>query len=292
MREYDKVNPLKKSGALMKNSISTRAAGLYRRLSPSLRSDHKLAEYSRSHVLPIPPSQPDAVRNAPMTMLGLRGIELDVEKQLSRVAAWTSDQHQSLFRELRSDPVIKITTNGFFMTPDAEIYASMILDRKPGRVVEVGSGFSTIIARETIRYAGYPTKLVAIDPYPRTDVQTVADELIRCPVEQSNLMDYDWRADDLLFIDSSHLCRTRGDLPYLYCQLMPSLPAGLVVHVHDIFLPYDYPNLYDTWCYTELYLLSCMLAHNSRYQSILATHLSLTTTSRPDADNLWPLGWR
>jgi hypothetical protein len=206
-------------------------------------------------------------------MLGARGIDLDIDQQLARVASWNSDRYQNLFRELRSDSTIKITTNGFFMTPDAEIYASMILDRKPRRIVEVGSGYSTLIARKTIRHAGYPTKLVAIDPFPRTDVRTAVDELHCSPVEQSNLIDDTWCAEDLLFIDSSHLCRTRGDLPYLYCQVLPSLSAGVVVHVHDIFLPYDYPNLYDPWCYTELYLLSCMLAHTVRYRPILATHL-------------------
>jgi hypothetical protein len=206
-------------------------------------------------------------------MLGARGIDLDIDKQLARVASWSSNRYQILFQELRSNAAVKVTTNGFFMTPDAEIYASMILDRKPRRIVEVGSGFSTLIARTAIHYAGYPTRLVAIDPFPRTDVRAVVDELQCSPVEQSNLIHYDWCAEDLLFIDSSHLCRTRGDLPFLYCQLIPSLPTGITIHVHDIFLPYDYPNLYDSWCYTELYMLACMLAHNPRYRTVLATHL-------------------
>jgi hypothetical protein len=257
----------------MKRSLAAKANGFYRRFSPSLQRDHELAEYSRLHVQPLPPSQPDVVRNAPLTTLGARGIELDVDRQLDRVASWNSERHRDLFRELQSDSAISVTTNGFFMTPDAEIYASMILDRKPRRIVEVGSGFSTLVARKAIHHAGWSTRLVAIDPFPRTDVQLAADELRRCPVEQSDLINFDWCSDDVLFIDSSHLCRTRGDLPYLYCQVLPALPSGVVVHVHDIFLPYDYPNLYDVWCYTELYLLSCMLAHNPRYRTILATHL-------------------
>ena len=111
--------------------------------------------------MPIAPDLPDKVRNASVTLLGHRGIELDVEKQLGRLSSWTADRHQKLFAELRTDPLIRVTSNGFFMTPDAEIYASMIMDRKPRRVIEVGSGYSTLIARNTIRYAGYPTKLTA-----------------------------------------------------------------------------------------------------------------------------------
>lgn len=253
--------------------LGSKTAGLCRRLSRRLRGDYELAQYARDRILPIPPERPDAVRNAPLTMLGARGIDLDVEGQLARLASWASERHQGLFQELRNDPAIKATSNGFYVTPDAEVYAAMILDRKPRRVVEVGSGFSTLIARKTIRHAGLATRLVAIDPHPRTDVKAAADELILHPVEQSRLLEYDWSPEDLLFIDSSHLCRTRGDLPYLYCQLLPSLPAGILVHVHDIHLPYDYPNLYDVWCYTELYLLSCTLAHSSRYRTVLANHM-------------------
>ena len=74
--------------------------------------------------------------------------------------------------------MIKVSSNGLFLTPDAEVYSSMILDRRPRRIIEVGSGFSTLTARKTIQYAGYPTKLVASDPCPRTNVQAVTDELI------------------------------------------------------------------------------------------------------------------
>jgi hypothetical protein len=264
---------------LMNTWISRKFAAICRRLSPPLRSDYELAEYVRARVLPISPDRPDEVRNCPLTMLGERGIDLDIPQQLARLNSWSSARHQSLFAELRNDPEIKLTSNSFFLTPDAEVYCSMILDRKPRRIIEVGSGFSTLVARKTIRHAGYPTRLVAIDPHPRTDVKAATDELILLPVEQSDLIHFDWSPEDILFIDSSHLCRTRGDLPYLYCQLLPSLPGGVLVHVHDIFLPYDYPNLYDNWCYDELYLLSCTLAHSARYHTVFANHL-MTRTHR------------
>ena len=204
-------------------------------------------------------------------MLGTTGIDLHAEEQLTRLASWTSERHQALFKELRADPTLRLD-DSFYTTPDAEIYAAMILDRNPRRIVEVGAGYSTLIARKTIRHAGYDTKLVAIDPMPRTDVQAAADQLILSVVEQSDLVNYDWSAGDILFIDSSHACRTRGDVPYLYCQLLPSLPAGILVHVHDIYIPFDYPNSYDGWCYSEQYLLYCMLAYSNRYRTALATH--------------------
>jgi hypothetical protein len=160
----------------------------------------------------------------------------------------------------------------------------MILDRQPRRIVEVGSGFSTLVARKAVAFSGHPAEIVVIDPYPRTDVKAVADKLVLKPVEQTDLVDGPWASNDLLFIDSSHICRTRGDLPYLFCKVIPSLPPGMLVHVHDIFLPYDYPNLYDAWCHTEEYLLCCMLAHNTRYRIVMATHwLSRTHATEMNA---------
>jgi len=266
------MKPTEMKSAAMREFVSRKTAGLFRKLSPQLKSDHALAHYARAKITPIPPTQPDTVRNMPLTVLGSRGIDLHLEEQLARVASWRSEENQKLFEEIRQDPALRINVSGFYSTPDAEIYAMMILDRKPRRLIEVGSGYSTLLARKVIQYGGSPTELIAIDPWPRTDVQAAVDRLYQMPVEQSHLIDFDWSPEDLLFIDSSHLCRTRGDLPYLYCQLLPSLPAGVLVHVHDIYLPYDYPNLYDKWCYNELYLLACLLAHSPRYHTVLATH--------------------
>jgi len=246
---------------------------------PPLQSDRELAGYMREHVQPIPPEIPDEVANKPLTMLDPPGIDFRRDAQLALLSSFRSQRHQALFRALREDPVINKlgfgsagVSNTFCNTPDAEIYGAMILDRKPRKIVEVGSGFSTLVARKSVTFAGHASRIVVIDPFPRTDVKPAADELNLKPVEQTDLAQSDWSSDDLLFIDSSHICRTRGDLPYLFCKVMPSLPAGVLVHVHDIFLPFDYPNLYDQWCHSEEYLLACMLSHSKRYRVVLATH--------------------
>jgi hypothetical protein len=148
----------------------------------------------------------------------------------------------------------------------------MILDVGPPRIVEVGCGYSTLVARRAIGYAGLPTKLAVVDPAPRTDVGLAADEIVTSPVEDSGLDRRDWTENDILFIDSSHICRARGDVPFLFCRVLPKLPAGVVVHVHDVFIPYDYPTNYDERCYSEQYLLHCVLSGSSRYSTILSTH--------------------
>ena len=256
-----------------------KAASGLTKVFPRLRSDREMGDYMRQNIQPIAPAVADETPNKPATMLNPPAIDFHADAQLALLKSMHSERHRALFRALRQDPVINRfgmgtpgVSNTYCNTPDAEIYAAMLMDRQPSTLIEVGSGFSTLIARKAVSFAQTKTRIVVYDPYPRTDVKPAADELHLSPVEQSELAGRRWQAGDLLFIDSSHICRTRGDLPYLFCNVLPALPAGVLVHVHDIFLPYDYPNLYDQWCHTEQYLLACMLSHSNRYRVVLATH--------------------
>jgi hypothetical protein len=161
--------------------------------------------------------------------------------------------------------------NGWYPTPDAEIYASMIYDFRPDQIVEVGSGFSTLIARQSLEFAQHKVPLTVIDPAPRTNVEQAADKVIYERVEDSKLEKFALTGRSLLFIDSSHITRPRGDVPYLYCEVLPQLPAGTIVHIHDVFIPYDYPSCYDYLCWTEQYVLHALLAQSPRYRTLLST---------------------
>ena len=194
---------------------------------PKLQSDREVAQFTRENIQPIPPEVADETLNKPLSMLDPPAIDFRLESQLALLSSFRSQAHQALFRELREDQVINRfgfgsegVSNTFCNTPDAEIYAAMIMDRRPPRVVEVGSGFSTLVAQEGGVVGHVPdTKIVVYDPFPRTDVKPAADELNLMPVERSDLAQSDWSSRDLLFIDSSHICRTRGDLPYLFCKV-------------------------------------------------------------------------
>ena len=263
----------------MDQRIARRLNSMLSKVSPTMHSDIELSRFARKYIVPNPPATPDAVKNMPLTRLDTPGIDFRESEQVSYLKSLRSERHQAMFKVLREDAVINRSglgsagiSNTFCNTPDAEIYASMILDRQPSHLVEVGSGFSTLIARKAVEFAGNKTEIVVVDPFPRTDVRAVADRLELAPVEKTDLLDRSWSPNDILFIDSSHICRTRGDLPFLFCGLLPALPVGVVIHVHDIFLPYDYPNLYDGWCHTEQYLLACTLAHSRRYKVLMSTH--------------------
>jgi hypothetical protein len=273
-------------GALLKRS----AAVTVRRLRPDVYQDLKFGQYARTWIHPRVTAADDYY--APSILLGHEGIDLHIAEQLARLDAWRDMRYQALFSELRQDPAINTGAlgesvgsaelhNGYYPTPDAEIYAAMILDIKPREIVEVGSGYSTLIARQAIRYAALPTKLAVIDPSPRTEVGAASNQVINGYVEDSDLDRRAWAANDILFIDSSHICRSRGDLPFLFCRVLPKLPVGMFVHVHDIFIPYDYPTNYDDRCYTEQYLLHCVLSGSRRYKTILSTHHLSRNHARP-----------
>lgn len=248
---------------------------------PAPAEDKAFSAYIRDYVLPVPAAVRD--NYVPSRLMGSAGIELNEAGQLARLKQWRGDAYQQLYRTLRNDEQINCSFNGksylgssclhngWYPTPDAEIYASMIYDFRPDQIVEVGSGFSTLIARRALKYAGLEAPLRVIDPAPRTDIEQAADSVVYARVEEARLERMGLTGRSMLFIDSSHITRVRGDVPYLYCEVLPKLPAGTVVHVHDIFIPYDYPSTYDHLAWTEQYVLHALLADSNRYQTLMAT---------------------
>ncbi|MDX2483913.1 MAG: class I SAM-dependent methyltransferase [Pseudodonghicola sp.] len=152
--------------------------------------------------------------------------------------------------------------NGYFDTPDAEALYLMIRRFSPKRVIEVGCGNSTRITRQAIIDGGLNTQLTAVDPWPRADIADVVDRF-----EQATLESVDpalfagLQAGDVLFIDSSHQVRMSNDVAHLFCRIIPALAPGVVIHVHDVFLPYEYPKrfFYDCPSWGEQYMLHALL---------------------------------
>jgi hypothetical protein len=152
--------------------------------------------------------------------------------------------------------------NGYYDTPDAEALYLMVRRFKPAQVIEVGCGNSTRVTRQAVIDAGLDTKITAIDPHPRADIAHVVDNF-----EQKNLEQVDpslfsgLKSGDILFIDSSHQVRMSNDVAHLFCRIIPALAPGVVIHIHDVFLPYEYPKrfFYDCPSWGEQYVLHALL---------------------------------
>lgn len=173
--------------------------------------------------------------------------------------------------------------NGYFDTPDAEALYLMIRRFGPRQVIEVGCGNSTRITRQAVIDGGMATRITAIDPWPRADIAHVVDRF-----EQARLESVDpalfagLESGDVLFIDSSHQVRVSNDVAHLFCRILPALASGVVIHVHDVFLPYEYPKrfFYDCPGWGEQYVLHGVL-QGGGYEMLWPGHY--LQRARPDA---------
>jgi predicted O-methyltransferase YrrM len=171
--------------------------------------------------------------------------------------------------------------NGYFESVDAEVAYGLVRRSKPVRIVEIGTGYSTrVLAAALERNAawdGVDGKLVSIDPSPeRLPGAHWSNRLEQVPraVQDIELDFFDGLASgDILFIDSSHVVATGSDVTREYLQILPRLRRGVLVHIHDIFLPFDYPRdavLNKLWFWSEQYLLQAFLSFNQEFEVLWA----------------------
>lgn len=152
--------------------------------------------------------------------------------------------------------------NGYFGSPDSDLLYLMMRMNEPKRIVEVGCGHSTRVTRQSIIDGGLETVLTAIDPFPRKDIAHLVDVFAQETLETADPALFDaLEAGDILFIDSSHQVRMSNDVAHLFCRIIPRLASGVVIHVHDVFLPYEYPKrfFYDCPGWGEQYVLHALL---------------------------------
>lgn len=154
----------------------------------------------------------------------------------------------------------------------------------PALYLEVGSGYSTKVVRRAIKDRNLRTKIGSIDPNPRAEVDNLCDDVVRQPLEKCDLKIFDnLTAGDILFMDGSHRCFMNTDVTVLFLEVLPRLKSGVLVHLHDIFLPLDYPPYWEYRYYphrywSEQYLLAAnLLAGQSAYEIVLPNHYISTT---------------
>lgn len=138
---------------------------------------------------------------------------------------------------------------------------TIVLETKPTRILEIGSGHSTAVMRKAIADGNLNTKITCIDPNPRRDLNALADEVIPLALEQIKDLDIflQLKKGDLLFFDGSHLALAYTDVTLFFMEVIPLLARGVVIQIHDIYLPFDYPDDMAGRGYNEQYLLAQLL---------------------------------
>jgi hypothetical protein len=168
--------------------------------------------------------------------------------------------------------------NEYFRFGDGFSLASMLQDFRPRRIVEIGSGFSTALLLDAAQRLGLALQLTAIEPFPkrlrellRTD-DTVDIRILEQRVQDVSQTVFDeLAANDLLFIDSSHVAKVGSDVAEIFLRILPGLQPGVIVHFHDIFFPEAYPEMWlrDGCAWNEGLFLRAFLQFNRAFEIVL-----------------------
>ena len=183
-----------------------------------------------------------------------------------------------------------VWNNGFLPGLDIVSLYGMLMHLRPGRYLEVGSGNSTRVARMAATQGEFAIQIISIDPQPRTDIEKLADEVWRIPLEKANI---DWATElapgDVLYVDNSHRVLPNSDATVFFMEILPRLQPGVIVHVHDVFLPDDYPDEMCERGYSEQYPLAvALMANPKRYQPMFpAWFVAHDPELRSLADSFW-----
>jgi hypothetical protein len=184
----------------------------------------------------------------------------DYERLLGEI-----ERHGDVLRTVRQEhdpnnPLSPSWNNIWFTALDAAMLVSFLLARRPKNYLEIGSGNSTMFANHTRHAAGLPTIISSIDPRPRAEIDTLCQRKIRAPLEDCDLALFDeLAAGDILFYDGSHRVFMNSDVTVFFLEVIQRLKPGVLVHIHDIFLPADYPPDWSQSLFAEQYMLAAML---------------------------------
>lgn len=208
----------------------------------------------------------------------LPGLDLNVAAQLQLLQQFAFGDELERIAASSADHFGFDHANGMYAYGDAESLYTMLRWLKPRRIIEIGSGNSTRIARAAIRTnerdGAPPCDHTCIEPYEMPWLEQLGVTVLRERVQDVDMAQFQTlKAGDVLFIDSSHVIRPYGDVLIEYQQIIPTLRPGVLVHVHDIFTPRDYPEAWlraERRLWNEQYLLEVMLAHSDRYRIRLA----------------------
>jgi predicted O-methyltransferase YrrM len=172
--------------------------------------------------------------------------------------------------------------NNYFSAGEVEFWYSWVRRFKPKRIYEIGSGYSTMVALAAIRRnreedPDYACRHIAFEPFENAWLAECDVELRRQKAEDVDPDLFgELASGDVLFIDSSHVIRPQGDVVFELLEVLPRLAPGVVVHIHDIFSPRDYPRhwVFDlNLLWNEQYMLEAFLSMNMSYRIVGALNL-------------------
>lgn len=233
------------------------------------------------HFGSVVPSAEDiaAATDYVVDLTDLPGIELRLAEQVALIESFKPYYDELPYLQPSPDRTLRYAAdNRAFLLSDTILLNGMIRHFRPKRIVEIGCGNSSAVMLDTNGlFFDNQIELTFVDPYPQIlegmmrpgdkDLPTV--DLKVLPVQKLPVTFFDrLEANDILFIDSSHVSKAGSDVNYLFFEVLPRLKPGVIVHVHDILYPFELPRawLEEGRFWNEQYLLRAFLTHNNSYE--------------------------
>jgi Methyltransferase domain len=227
---------------------------------------------------PIPDTRslPESLWNKPSELVGIDMNDAEQLDLLRNQFPKFRNEYDRFPAEPTGEPGRFHFKNGLFNGTDALVAYCMFRYFQPRLIIEVGSGFSSLVAAEAIT-KNKNSALICIEPFPLDFLRQGFAGLHSLIEKKVQDIDPDFFSQldsgDILFIDSSHTIKIGGDVNYLFLEVLPRLKPGVIVHVHDIFLPFDYQRKWvmeEFRFWTEQYLLQAFLTFNSEFEVLMA----------------------
>jgi hypothetical protein len=226
-------------------------------------------------------------------------------RAIEAILARYADRYEALFAEFTRfmpdflgiardyDPTLPLRPhwlNGFFPTFDGIALFGMIATRQPRTYCEIGSGHSTKFAAAAKQAHSPQTTILSVDPAPRAEIHSLCDRVIEAPLQSCDLSIFtQLRQNDIVFLDGSHRVLQNSDVSVFFLEILPMLPPGVLIHIHDIFWPVDYPPPWAKRMYSEQYMLGMLLLFAEERFDILVpnTYVSYYTKVPAMYATLW-----
>jgi hypothetical protein len=193
----------------------------------------------------------------------------------------------------RTDPAEPHWRTPLLFGLDGVSLYSFTRERQPRRYIEIGSGNSTLFVHRARRDGAIDMEIISIDPYPRREIDAICDTVVRQPLETTDLGIFSGLAEgDIVFMDGTHRVFMNSDATVFFLDVLPELPPGVLVGIHDIHLPDDYVPEQVGFYYSEQYLLACyLLAESSWIEPVLPCwYVSHHPELAAEAQSLMPPG--
>jgi len=190
-----------------------------------------------------------------------------------------------------SDDTLPAWENGFLPAIDTIVLYTILEKFKPKKYLEIGSGNSTKLAAFCRKQENLDFSITCIDPHPRREIEKIADEWINGQIQSVSLDHFkNLKPNDIVFLDGSHVLHPNSDVMWFFMEILPVIPKGVIIHIHDIFLPYDYPQWVCDRFFNEQYIFAACLLNSNNFKIISPNYYLLTEKLSKDVwSELWDI---